>query len=263
VTISEILNSANIAKIDAELLLAHSMGKSREWLIINPNEELSHLQHATFNQYAEHRKNHKPIAYITRTKEFYGREFIVSPDVLIPRPATEGLIDLTLDFLKSGTEEVREVDTDIVVVTKRFGDISDASTIVDLGTGSGCIAITLALETDKNIIATDISTEALDIAKQNAKKHGAEDRIAFQEHDLQEELKDIKQPYIIVSNPPYIPDNEELMPDVADFEPHLALFGGPVGDSCVVKIYNSHLRNPLCRGIALECRKEQALGIED
>lgn len=259
--IQQSLSSVDIARLDAEILLAHVLQKNREWLMTHPQSNITTQQLTTYQQYVQRRSNHEPVAYITGHKEFYGRDFIVTPDVLIPRPATEGLIDLTIDFLETGKQEKREVDTDIIATSipshSSHTSHSSPSVIIDLGTGSGCIAVTLALETDKKIIATDISKEALEVAKQNAEKHGVENRIDFREGDLLGPISNLSEPFIIVSNPPYIPESESLMEDVEKFEPHRALFSGPDGSSSVVQIINSAKELQSCRGVVVECRAGQ------
>lgn len=251
--ITEALNTVDIDRLDAEVLLAYHLHKNREWLLAHPEEE---IDIRGFIKMVNRRKLNEPVAYIVGSQEFYGRDFSVDPRVLIPRPSTERLVDLTLDFLDDGEDKIRELDIKIMGVAKKFGDLSDVKLIVDLCTGSGCIAITLVFETTKKIIATDISSDALEVAKQNATKHGVLDRIDFRLGDLADPLSDIAEPFIIVSNPPYIPQEEELMPDVADFEPHLALFSGVDGSDAVKKICQNAQQNPLCRGCVVECRTE-------
>ncbi|MDA0376261.1 MAG: peptide chain release factor N(5)-glutamine methyltransferase [bacterium] len=251
--ITEALNTVDIDRLDAEVLLAFHLGKNREWLLAHPEEE---VDMRGFLEMVNRRELNEPVAYIVGMQEFYGRDFAVDPRVLIPRPSTERLVDLTLDFLEDGEDTIRELDIKIMGVAKKFGDLSDVKLIVDLCTGSGCIATTLALETGMRVVATDISNDALDVARENASKQGVDTKIDCILGDLTEPLSDITEPFIVVSNPPYIPEGDELMPDVADFEPHLALFSGPDGSDAVVKIYNSIQRNPLCRGCILECRVE-------
>lgn len=251
--VEEALKSSGIDRLDAEVLLAHSIGQSREWLIAHSTDD---IKTEDFDELVVRRKTNEPVAYIVGSHEFYGRDFIVDSRVLIPRPSTERLVDLTFDFLDDGEDKIRELDIKIMGVAKKFGELSDVKLIVDLCTGSGCIAITLAFETTKKIIATDISSDALEVAKQNATKHGVLDRIDFRLGDLADPLSDIAEPFIIVSNPPYIPQEEELMPDVADFEPHLALFSGVDGSDAVKKICQNAQQNPLCRGCVVECRTE-------
>jgi release factor glutamine methyltransferase len=254
--VEEVLKSSGIERLDAEVLLAFAIGKSREWLFAHPESEVDATE---FTHLIERRKNNEPVAYIVENQEFYGRDFFVDSRVLIPRSSTERLIDLTLDFLKEKEDCIRSLDTKVIGVTRAFGDIAEISTLVDVCTGSGCIAITLALETDKRIIATDISSKALDVAKKNAAKMGIEDRIDFRLGDLTNPIADIEESFVVVSNPPYIPEGEPLMPDVSEHEPSLALFGGKDGSEPVVKIYNSLKLLPNCKGCVLECRDTHAV----
>lgn len=253
-TVQEALKSSGIDALDAEVLLAHLLGTSREWLITHENEEVNE---SAWSELVKRRTLSEPVAYITQNQEFYGRDFIVTPDVLIPRPATERLIDLFFDTLEDAEDRIRQIDTDVIGVAKVFGDLTGVKTVVDLCTGSGCIAVTLACETKYDIIATDISEAALNIARANAKKHDVRDRITFLKGDLLEPLKALKQPFIIITNPPYVPTTEKVMKDVADFEPHLALFGGQDGSEFVVNIYNKVSELKHCKGLVMECKSGQ------
>ena len=257
-TIAELLAEKGIARADLEVLLAFALGKDRSFLTAHPEFQLSDPEEQKIAEWILRRKNQEPVSYIAGEKEFYGRLFHVDRRVLIPRPSTEGLIDLTLDFLKSGVEETREVDNGIVAISKKFGDLSDAGTIVDIGTGSGCIAITLALERpDLQIIATDISEDVLDVAKKNAKRHVVSDRIQFLHGKDLDPIRDLKELFIIVSNPPYIPQNTILEKDVSGFEPSIALFAGKEGMDVSSSIIAATKNHPWCRGLVLECLSSQ------
>ncbi len=170
--------------------------------------------HATLDALIARRQHHEPIAYLLGEREFYGRVFRVTRHTLIPRPETEGLVDAALAWLHG-----------------RADDAVHPTRIVDVGTGSGCIAITLALETASAgaiVSATDISADALVVARENAGRLGA-DAVRFHQGHL---LADVPLPVdLIVSNPPYVParDRLSLQPDVADYEPPAALFGGGDG----------------------------------
>ena len=134
--------------------------------------------------------------------------------------------------------------------------------IVDIGTGSGCMAITLALELPHaRIIATDISPEALDIARRNAAKHGVGERIDFRLGSLLDPIGHLDQPFVIISNPPYIPDSEKLMPDVEEYEPHEALFAGPDGLDVIRPMIEQARSHPWCTGVIAECREDQACSL--
>lgn len=161
-----------------------------------------------FDALVTRRSTREPVAYLLGSKEFYGRPFIVQPGVLVPRPETELIIEVALEWVEA----------------------ISATTIADVGTGSGCIAVTLALEQPGlSIIATDQSSEALSIAKSNAEALGASGTIVWRETDL---LAGVTGPLdLIVSNPPYVPerDRASLSADVRDFEPSQALFAGDDG----------------------------------
>jgi len=259
-TVQDALESSGIDRLDAEVLLAHLLEKDRTWLVTHHNETI----HAdAWNVLIQKRKQGMPVAYITKQKEFYGRVFAVNEHVLIPRPATEGLVDMAIRFLSDGKNAVTDLDTEVIGIARALGDYSDVSVIVDVGTGSGCIAITLALETGKRCIATDISKEALNVAKANAVTLGVAQMIDFKLGNLLEPVRELSVPFIVVSNPPYIPEDEKLMPDVQDFEPHTALFGGTDGDGIIRQLMHQAKAHPLCRGLLVECRKHHKSAFEE
>ena len=197
------------ARRDAELLLLHQLGITRAQLLADPTRELTPSQLAAYETAITRRLANEPVQYITGTQEFYGLPFHVTPAVLIPRPETELLVEAVLKRLPR----------------------NDYLLIADIGTGSGILAITLALHLPHaKITATDISPEALTIARQNAETHHVADRIHFIESDLLSAVPRV--PFdAIVSNPPYVPtaDRETLHPQVRDHEPATALFAGPTG----------------------------------
>lgn len=166
------------AQLDTEVLLSFVLNKPREYILTHGEDEVNPEQEQQFNALVAERIKHKPIAYLTGHKEFYGRDFYVDKRVHIPRSSTEDMID----FIK------KNVPSDF------------SGTMADIGTGSGCIAVTLALEfPSAKIIATDISPEALAVARQNAKTLGA--NIKFYQGDL---LAALPEPVdVIISNPPY------------------------------------------------------------
>lgn len=193
-----------VPRLTAEVLLAHAVGCRREWLYSHATDDLIELWWIHYGRYLHERLQGKPTQYITRVQEFYGRDFRVSPAVLIPRPETEHLVEEAL---------------------KRM---SGVARLIDVGTGSGAIAVTLALESKARVYACDISAEALEVAFGNASKNGADVRLF--RGDL---LASVAPESIdmVVSNPPYIPlgEREGLAREVRDYEPHLALFGGEDG----------------------------------
>lgn len=185
-----------LARIEAQSLAAHVLRVDRVWLYAHPDHEFNDLAGESLLQ---RREAHEPLAYIIGTREFFGRPFGVSPAVLIPRHETETLVESVL---------------------RRFG--RSPMRVLDVGTGSGCIAITLKLERPAwDVVAVDVSPDALAIASANARFLGA--RVGFVHSDLFAGL--LGESFeLIVSNPPYIARDEPLPRDVAEFEPTLALF---------------------------------------
>lgn len=195
------LDAAGIesAKLEAQVLASHVMLVDRTWIIAHPEAEINELAAETVLQ---RRESREPLAYILGWREFYGRRFEVAPGVLIPRQDTEILLEVALRLANEGP-------------------------ILDLGTGSGCLAITLKLERPElEVWASDVSQVALNLAKRNAEFHGAD--VRFLESDLFDRFPQVQFEHII-SNPPYIADSEELMPEVQNHEPSGALFSGPTG----------------------------------
>ena len=193
------------ARRDAELLLLHITGLTRAELLTHPQRELSESQMGAYRAAIARRARNEPVQYITGTQEFYGRSFAVTPAVLIPRPETEHLVESVLALQPA---------------PKR---------ILDIGTGSGILVITLALELpNATVIATDISAAALEVARQNARSLGAQDRIRFVESDLFTALANERFD-CIVANPPYVATDEVLEPQVRDYEPVTALYAGEDG----------------------------------
>lgn len=248
-----------LTSADTAILLAFCIGRSRTWLLAHPEYVLTREEEMRWNDAIARRKKAEPVAYITGEKEFFGRSFHVDPSVLIPRPATEELVDVVLRTMRG--EEVNPVidaDTDIVIASHLRGRITDVQMIVDIGTGSGCVGITLACELPQiAVIATDISEKALEITTDNARRHQVIDRMTFLQGDVLEPIRDIQKPFFIVSNPPYIPSTMTLMKDVQDFEPHSALFSGEKGTNVLKKLIAQAKAHPLCRGVIVECRREQ------
>jgi release factor glutamine methyltransferase len=194
--------SVGVPRLTAEVLLAHAMRHDRVWLFAHPEQELAEVEWLHYGRYLHERLKGKPTQYITKRQEFYGREFRVTPDVLIPRPETEHVIEVALQI--------------------------PAKRILDIGAGSGAIAATLALETGAEVYATEISPAAAVVAAGNARRLGARVEVivcdlvtAIAPHSID----------LIVSNPPYVPlrEREGLQREVRDYEPHTALFAGDSG----------------------------------
>ncbi|MCD4652362.1 peptide chain release factor N(5)-glutamine methyltransferase [bacterium] len=199
-------------RLDAELLLAHALQCLRLDLYLTPDKPVNDRERTKFRGFVKRRAKREPVAYILGKKEFWSRDFLVNSKVLIPRPETEHLIEVVLEIVKS--------------IEKPF--------LADIGTGSGCIAITLALEIeDARIVAGDVSMEAIEIAKQNAERLNASETIYFGCGSWFDSFSGIAEEEsfdIIVSNPPYIPEDKMLMlqPEIK-YEPEKALNGGNTG----------------------------------
>ena len=222
-------NGVATAVLDTEVLLADTLTVDRSWLHAHPEFELSDEQVASINKQLDRRKNHEPLAYIRGKQEFYGRELFVSPDTLTPRPETETMVEMVVAYLMN--DERR---------TKNEEELQ----IVDVGTGSGCIIISTALEIQKiqnlrapnsapktlHYLGLDISKNALKIAKQNAQHLHAP--VTFQHFDLLQdsisELRTKDSELVILANLPYVPDDFHINL-AASHEPSFAIFGGDDG----------------------------------
>ena len=260
-TVKDALRGSGLPAAEAEVLLSRVLRRERPWLLSHAQDELTPEEWGEFARWTERRRKQEPVAYIIGEQEFYGRPFTVDRRVLIPRPATEGIVRRTLQFLQDGVDAVDTVDEGIVVIAKNIqrGSSTRVRTptafayVVDVGTGSGCIAITLALERpDLRIIATDISPDALAVARMNAERHGVAHRIAFREGNGLAPVKNLTEAFLLVSNPPYIPSGNDLMADVKDFEPHVALFGGADGHAVVRELQQQAEAHPSCIGWVME-----------
>lgn len=257
--IEDALKGIDIPRADAEVILSAILQRDRAWLLAHGQDELSEKAWTAWGQAVSRRRRLEPVAYITGHQEFYGRPFTVSPHVMIPRPSTEGLVEFTLNALRGSHEQRHtEIDTDIVAWTQQWDDLHDVRTLVDIGTGSGCIAITLACELpDFRVFAGDISPEALAVAEANARHNAVQTRVTFRQGSLLAPFADLTEPFIVVSNPPYIPRGRPLMRDVVDYEPHVALFGGPEGQEIVSELTAQARAHPYCRAFFIECHRAQ------
>jgi len=206
----------------AELLLMHVLGRDRAWIYTHPEEVLDPPALDQFFALIRRRAAGEPTQYLTGKQEFWGLEFEVTPAVLIPRPETEHVVEVALERL--GARGIK--------INMATGEPSALLKIVDVGTGSGCLAVALALELPHaSIVATDISTEAIAVAQRIAERHAVIDRIRFLQTDLLASLNEARSYDVIVSNPPYVARDEkdQLAREVREHEPHSALFGGPTG----------------------------------
>jgi len=212
-------------RLDAEVLLAHCRKCPRIALYTAYEEVAADDLRTQFRDLVKQRAEGTPVAYLVGQREFYSLKFSVSPDVLIPRPETEFLVVRALDLLKERAA--------------RLGSDAPPAQIVDVGTGSGAIAVTIAKHAPTTrITAVDNSTAALRIAKQNAASHKVSDRIEFIQGDLIEGFTTKPQWDLVVSNPPYVSEAEfaQLDKTVRDFEPRTALVGGPTGTELIARL---------------------------
>ena len=215
------------AALAAELLLMHTLGRDRTWLYAHPEQELDVATREQYFSLIVRRANGVPAQHLTGHQEFWGLDFEVTPDVLIPRPETEHVIEVALERLGIGSDAGSP---------RRKEEFR----IADIGTGSGCIAIALAHEMPASrFVATDISAAALEVARRNAARHGVTSRIDFVESNLMDLFlhesritsHESRSLDLIVSNPPYIGRQQAatLPREVRDHEPEAALFGGETG----------------------------------
>ncbi|MBW2525314.1 MAG: peptide chain release factor N(5)-glutamine methyltransferase [Deltaproteobacteria bacterium] len=194
-------------RLDAELLLGHVLGSTRVEMVIDAQRPLSPDELGGYRKLHQRRRRGEPVAYLRGTREFYGRPFVVDPRVLIPRPETELLVQVAL---------------------QRTAHLRLSARVLDLCTGSGCVAITLARERPTTVVrGSDVSGDALEVARDNALRLGAQ--IGLLQSDCYDGLDRLRGRLdLITANPPYIPDAEmeELPPDIREFEPRLALAAG-------------------------------------
>lgn len=213
---AQVLSDAGIenGRLDAEVLLRHVLKMEKEELYMNGDAPVGAGEGAKFLELLRRRSGWEPVAYLTGHKEFWSLDFLVTPAVLIPRPETEFLVEVALQYIArlAGRSPVK---------------------VLDLGTGSGAISVCLAKEhAAMQIVAVDVSAVALDVARINAGRHGVADRIQFLTGNLFAPVKPLREVFdLIVSNPPYIRSRELplLAPEIRGWEPMIALDGGPDG----------------------------------
>jgi release factor glutamine methyltransferase len=201
--------SASESTLDARLLAQHVLGWTTERFLTDANEPEPDGFAERFDTLVARRATREPLAYITGRREFWGLDFEVSPAVLIPRPATELIVETALELFRGAATPLA---------------------VADVCTGCGCVAVAIAHERHAaHVVATDISPEALEVARRNAARHGLADRVRFARADL---LSGVDGPFdVILANPPYVVDGAgpALQPEVRDHEPDVALFGGSDG----------------------------------
>jgi release factor glutamine methyltransferase len=234
------------ARLEAELLCAHARQCQRIRLYTDFDVPMTDVERARMREYVQRRASREPLAYITGRREFYGRNFEVGTGILIPRPETETLIDLALEQIPDDRP----------------------STFVEVGFGSGCIALTLAIQKPKcRIIASDISEVCLEYAQRNAEVHQVADRVNFVHGDGLHAVK----PHLgdslcdgFVSNPPYVCDHEfeQLQPEVGLHEPRKALLSGPDGLELIRQLVSQ--AGPILRPdgwVGMECDPAQCASV--
>ena len=214
-------NAVGSPRMNAEMLLMFTLGCDRAYLYAHPEHGLGADKKARYQAHLQERARGVPAQYIVGHQEFWGLDFIVGPAVLIPRPETEHLVETTIELARKSeaqrhTEELK---------------------IIDVGTGSGAIALALAKELPQaDIVAVDISPEALEVARTNAARLELE-RVRFQQNDMLAGFEGAEFDFV-VSNPPYVGESEaeKVQREVRKFEPHIAVFGGPEGLDAVRKL---------------------------
>jgi release factor glutamine methyltransferase len=199
-------NGVEDAPLEGELLLRHALGMSRSHLYLHLDRELSPQHEEIYRSFVERRLQGEPSAYITGHREFYGLDFLLDRNVLIPRPESELLVEKAVELARC----------------------PEIATVVDVGTGCGAIAISLAVNLPGvKIHATDLSAAALGVARENARRHGVDDRLRFIQGDM---LEPVTEPVdLILANMPYVRRSELAPQGPLSFEPSLALDGGPDG----------------------------------
>jgi release factor glutamine methyltransferase len=198
----------------ARLLLAQALGQTREWLVAHGELALDTQTRQHFQTRLDRVIAHEPLAYVLGRREFYGLDLIVDRRVLVPRPETEMLVEFALDSLSHG----------------EWAGVTRSADLIDIGTGSGAVPIAVAVNAPSaRIVATDISADALAVARLNAERHGVSERISFVQADLLEGIDGL--PAIITANLPYVTreEIEGLPPEIQAHEPRVALDGGEDG----------------------------------
>jgi release factor glutamine methyltransferase len=223
-------------RLDSEILLSKILKKKREEMLVNLNQKICEKKLFMYKELIKRRSKNEPIAYIIREKEFWSKMFLVSPDTLIPRPETELMIEKLINIYKK-----------------------QKISILDIGTGSGCILISLLSELQNcSGVGIDISKKAIGIAKKNAIKHKNSNKIEFLNKSLESKFN--KKFDLIVSNPPYIKkgDIKNLSEDIKKYEPRIALDGGNDGLDLIKKvIYKTKYILKINGKLAIEIGNEQ------
>ncbi len=249
------LSGIKTARLDVELLLAHVLKKDRSWLHAHGDELLTDKQVDDFTKLIERRAAREPVAYLVGKKEFYGRDFFVTPDVLIPRPETESLVTLTLSLLR---------------VHPLTGEKTCNLRVVDVGTGSGCVGLTLAAELPEQIAElwlVDISPQALAVAKRNHQALLPRRKVYYHQSSLLDMWQPdaVNKPLFdcIIANLPYVDRSWERSPET-DYEPALALFADEGGCELIYRLIQQAQRALASAGyLLLEADPTQHRSIVD
>lgn len=238
-TVGKLLAASGLPMLEARALLAHCLGVARERLVAHPELAVDAAAAAAFHAAVGRRMAGEPLAYLLGEREFYGRPFAVGPDVLVPRPETELLVELGLVCLHAAVRP----------------------RVLDLGTGSGCLAITLALERpDAHVVATDASTAALAVARANAVRLGA--RVEFLHGDWYDALRPATTFDAIVANPPYVAADDPHL-HALRFEPRAALTDGGDGLACLATVVAQAARHLAGGGwLLVEHGHDQAAAVQ-
>jgi release factor glutamine methyltransferase len=210
--------SASLAGLDAELLARQVLGWDQARFLADRHQDATSTFVLKYEPLVARRERREPVSYILGTREFWGLDLEVGPDVLIPRPETELIVEEALALVGRDARPL----------------------VFDIGTGSGCLAIALAREIPgARVVATDVSSQALNVARRNAERHGVSDRITFVETSFLDGIEEAAD--LIVANPPYVPSVSEsgLTPEVRDYEPPLAVFSGEDGLDALRSILKS------------------------
>jgi release factor glutamine methyltransferase len=228
-------------RLNAELLLMFTLGCNRAYLYGHPEREITEEERSRYEEALAQRSKGIPAQYITGHQEFWGMDLIVSPAVLIPRPETEHVIEKVLELVaanKSWTGETPVAPRTNWGLERRASPPAPYDKMIDVGTGSGCIALALAKELPHaEIHATDVSSAALEVARANAARHQLQDQIHFHETDLLVGME--KHAFdFVASNPPYVGESEEdqVQLEVRKFEPRNAVFAGPTGIEMIERL---------------------------
>ena len=228
-------------RLDAEVLLAHTLNVSRAMLLARAQDQLQDDAHSLYERLIERRSHGEPIAYLTGHKEFYGLDLLVTPDVLVPRPETESVVEACLEMLPP----------------------DQPATLADIGTGSGAIVVAVAARRPLvTAIGTDISHQAIDVARRNCDRHGVAGRVTLRAGHLLEPLTEPVN--VIAANFPYVPPGE-ASPEVATWEPQVAVAGGGDDGTALIRQFLGAVPRYLLPhgGIVMETAHSQGSIVSD